>query len=246
LPRASSGADSTKTSPAQRLAVCLGQSQNKSHARALRDLSCTMTRALTHTVATACALALFQLSGCTADGNQLNTLGEKQSVATSARAAMLPTLVEAQSRNETPVRSDPASLTGPSRLARADWQATTFLVPVDGTDAYPTYSRHTPIANATARQRGDFPVPMSALELEGDTTWQRRREVLRAPFDAAWQAAAIVPRFFFVEPWQETRHRPTSFWVAPGTTQRVATEELIHLHEPVTDSAEPAGTPTAK
>lgn len=183
------------------------------------------------------------LSGCTAEGNNSNTLGRKQDLTPSLEAVQLSGLADNNTRPDTGPRGDVASLNGPgSRLSRASWEPVAFVVPVDGIDGYPTYSRQHLFADATARQRGEFPTPISSLELAGDSLDDRRDEALFAPLDSFAQAMLIVPRLFFVQPWEETRHEPSRYWMAPGTTQRITSEDVARYAEPKTDAAEPAGS----
>jgi hypothetical protein len=182
------------------------------------------------------------LCGCVAPGNDSNTLGRKQDLSPSLDAVQLPGLADNNSRPDTGPRGDTASLTGPnSRLSRANWAPTAFVVPVDGVDGLPTYSRQRQFADATARQRGDFPTPANALELGGDSLEARRDEVLFAPLDSFAQALLVVPRFFFVQPWEQTRHEAQRYWMAPAMTQRITSEDVARFAEPKTDAAEPAG-----
>ncbi len=183
------------------------------------------------------------LSGCVADGNQSNTLGRKQDFTPSLEAVQLPGVADNNSRPDTDARSDRPSLArAGSRLNRGAWEPVPFVVPVDGIDALPTYSRHTRFTASTARQRGDYPTPISALELSGDSLVDRRDEALFAPIDSFAQALFIVPRFFFVQPWEDVRHEPQRYWMAPGTTQRITSEDVARYAEPATDAAEPAGS----
>jgi hypothetical protein len=183
------------------------------------------------------------LGGCVAESNNSNTLGRKQDLAPSLEAVQLQGVADNNSRPDTAARSDQASLTGPgSRLNRGAWEPVPFVVPIDGIDGMPTYSRHTTFADDTARQRGEFPTPISSLELAGDSLVDRRDEMLFAPIDSFAQAMLMVPRFFFVQPWDEVRHEPQRYWMAPGTTQRITSQDVARYAEPKTDAAEPAGS----
>lgn len=189
------------------------------------------------------ALCTGVLSGCVADGNNSNTLGRKQDLAPSLQAVQLQGVADNNTRPDTAARSNAASLTGPgSRLNRGAWEPVPFVVPIDGVDGLPTYSRHTTFADSTARQRGEFPTPISSLELSGDSLVDRRDEALFAPLDSFAQAMLILPRFFFVQPWEQVRHEPQRYWMAPGTTQRITSEDVARYAEPKTDAAEPAGS----
>ena len=134
------------------------------------------------------------LGGCVAESNNSNILGRKQDLAPSLEAVQLQGVADNNSRPDTAARSDQASLTGPgSRLNRGEWEPVPFVVPIDGIDGMPTYSRHTTFADDTARQRGEFPTPISSLELAGDSLVDRRDEMLFAPIDSFAQALLIGP-----------------------------------------------------
>jgi hypothetical protein len=198
-----------------------------------------MRNAMSGMVMVACCALL---GGCTADGNDSNTLGRKQALVSSLDAVQLPGVADNNTRPDAPARSDKASLAGAgSRLNRAHWEPVPVVVPVDGVDGLPTYSRHHAFTDATARQRGEFPTPISALELGGDSLEARRDEALFAPLDSFAQALLVLPRFFFVQPWDTTRHEPQQYWMAPSSAQRITSEDVARFAEPATDAAEPAG-----
>src|SRR5689334_4851548 len=69
-------------------------------------------------------------------------------------------------RPEAPPTSDGPSLTG---LSRENWAGSVMMVPVDTTAATRTYLKTFMWTDATARQRGMMPSPLSSLELSGDS-----------------------------------------------------------------------------
>jgi len=129
---------------------------------------------------------------------------------------------DTQARPETVAVLDRPSLDG---LSRAGWDRTTVYVPVDGVEGMPRYVRERPRALSTARQRGEQPTEVTALELSGgseDAQWQ---EALASPWWNLVEAAALPVRVFMVEPWQQTRHLPDQYWRAPAQTPRQSSAE---------------------
>ncbi|MBK9189800.1 MAG: hypothetical protein IPM33_12685 [Phycisphaerales bacterium] len=170
----------------------------------------------THTLIT--TTGLLVLLGC-APSNERATLGE---VVAMEALAMTPTRPEG-------TRDDQGSLTG---LSRANWGRQAFLVPVDGTAGNTTYATSFSMIDDTARQRGQFPTAISALDTnDGFTAMQWAEAGASAPM-AAWDFVLMGPRMFRSAPWHEVRGPRDSYWRATPTTLRTHTS-----------SVDPAGAP---
>lgn len=94
---------------------------------------------------------------------------------------------------------------GPSLIAgtRDHWEATTIVVPVDGTRHQPTYTRSQPNYQSTPRATGVHPDADSALDLAspgGPQFW----EAVAGPFHAASDIVKFIPRAFGAMPWTVT------------------------------------------
>jgi hypothetical protein len=158
------------------------------------------------------------LTACRTVGNDRSNLGD----AASHSAVRLTDIHGAGTRAETPRADDGTSLAG---LSRAGWSRQTIAAPVEGTNAYRRYTRNYQITEATSRQRGDFPTPLSALELTGATRDGQVLEVLAAGPHAFYEGAVLVPRMFFVRPCEEVRATPSDRWRAPVSTLRYSLDE---------------------
>lgn len=139
-------------------------------------------------------------------------------------------------RPESKPTADSASIDG---LSRAHWQSTTVIVPVDGIEGYPRFTREHPKALATARQRGEYPTEMTALELSGDTYGDQWQEAVESPMWSLVQAVSMPYRFIWVQPWDSIRHLPDQHWRAPVNTARLTSAEVAASNEPerITETA---------
>ncbi|MFO0857088.1 MAG: hypothetical protein U0640_07005 [Phycisphaerales bacterium] len=167
------------------------------------------------------------MSGCTAAGNSRPEVGDARFG--QSRSVLVRSMSDYNARPEEKFSSDSPSVSG---LSRAHWQPTTVIVPVDGVEGYPRYTREHPQALATARQRGEYPTEMTALELSGDTYSQRWNEALESPAWAIWQAVSMPYRFIWVQPWEPTRHLPDQHWRAPVNTARITSAEMAASNQP--------------
>jgi hypothetical protein len=178
------------------------------------------------------ALALFSiasaalLTGCNADGNSRMEMGDARIDA--SRAVIVRGLADAQARPERVGAASEASLDG---LSRAHWDRTTVLVPVDGVEGTPRYLREYPRADATARQRGEFPTEVTALELSGDSEDAQWQEALAAPGWHLIQVAALPVRMIMHDPTQPVRHLPAQHWRAQTSTLRQSAAEAARAAE---------------
>lgn len=185
------------------------------HARTTLTLTCT-------------AAAL--LAGCRAEGNDRSVLGTPG----SPNAVVLSDIHGAGTRSETPRRDDTRSITG---LSRASWSRQSIVVPVEGTYALRRYARSYQITETTARQRGDFPTPLSSLELTGGTRDDQALEILAAGPYAFYEGVVLIPRLFFVPPCEEVRATPQDHWRAPVSTARYTLDERTPATVAETDAA---------
>lgn len=175
------------------------------------------------------------LVGCRATGNDRTSLGGS----TLHNGVTLSVIHGAGERDEAGRTDDQASLQGLSRTA---WARQTVVIPVEGTNAYRRYSRNYQITETTSRQRGDFPTPMSALELSGKTGDEQFVEALASGPYALYEGLVLVPRMFFVRPCEEVRATPSEHWRAPISTPRFTSEQRTPTNQqPATE--DPAAAP---
>jgi hypothetical protein len=139
----------------------------------------------------ALCLACPLLWGCVAVDNDRHVIG--RSVPVEA--------VTAWSREPGATPADGPSVAGADR---STWQRTEYLVPVDGTYHWPTYTFPPPTPEETDRQRGIAPTPLTALEMD-KTNGAQAAETLEAPIVAAVEILAIIPRMFIEPPWVAVR-----------------------------------------
>lgn len=163
----------------------------------------------------AAMIALF--AGCTSTQNARAFVGPADGDFGSVRLAALEG--DANARSETPAdRVDPPSLAaGGAGLDRSAWPLLTLDVPYDTTGGTSRYTRDYRYTETTARQRGEYPTPLSALELDGDTIEAQRDEAIVNPLMHLTQAALLLPRMIMRAPWVEVSHEPQPYWRAPAT-----------------------------
>jgi hypothetical protein len=144
-------------------------------------------------------LAAAFLSGCIAEQNDRMTIGRSLQLETFYPPAA------AEPPAGVPVLAEqPPSLTG---IIRSEWEPTVIFVPVDGTAHHPTYAEYLRLADATTRQRREYPTPTSALELtegsEQDQAWEAVGNIGLTLLDLI----VLVPRLV-VEPAWRVRWSP--------------------------------------
>lgn len=93
----------------------------------------------------------------------------------------------------------------PQPIDRSGWGRTEFLVPVDGVGHRPAYTTRVMLKNSTARQRGEYPTAVSALELTGGFTDEEFTDVWTTPLVVFGSALAIPVRLFLEPQWTEDR-----------------------------------------
>lgn len=172
------------------------------------------------------------------------------SLALAGLAVVLPACAESNSRNrigddvtlqafqpashvmsseDTQRADDPPSL---ASLDRSAWEPTVYALPVDGTHHRPTYRFLAPIGpRQLRRQRGEYPTTMSALELDGGSTWSRDRffESILEPIHASLELARMPFAMAIYQPWRMT-------WSPMGSYDRVRNigerpETMDDLHD---------------
>lgn len=99
----------------------------------------------------------------------------------------------------------PVAASGPSLIAgaRDHWEPTSIVVPIDGTQHQPTYTRSQPNYQSTPRATGVHPTADSSLDLASPTgpqVW----EAVAGPFHAASDIVLFIPRAFGAMPWTVT------------------------------------------
>lgn len=136
-------------------------------------------------------LPCLGLWGCIAVENSRLELGND---------LLLPAVAPADATPPPPPASDPTTLTS---LTRDNWTPTEFRVPRDGVETAPTYRPLFTYPTETARQRGEFPTVLTALEGAGDETNNRQlRGILGSHGRAVVDAAILLPRMIAVRsPW---------------------------------------------
>jgi hypothetical protein len=195
------------------------------------------------------ALAAFAalaatLGACSSPANDRNALGSEH----AGTRVRLEATADVP-RTEHPATPDAPSLSAVAPLARGHWGVTTITVPSDGVHAYRTYSRWVSRTDESARQRGEFPTPTTALDLTADRSG-RLREMAVGPGWALIEGAAMIPRFSFVQPWEEVRHAQQPIWRAGTLTLQAPAEELDAYrkrdHEASSDAASAPGSSPAR
>lgn len=160
-------------------------------------------------------LAGASLTACDTTMNERTWLGQHENNAKGGLVQLA--LLRADERAEGPVLDDSPSLLS---LDRTNWAPTVVVSPVDGVAAHRSYANEGFIARATARQRGDHPNALSALDLSGTTRVEQWAESWLNPGIAFLDVALLVPRMVIHQPWEEAYTFPSQYWRAPATVLR--------------------------
>ncbi len=160
----------------------------------------------------ACLLGLAGPTGCVSDNERL-TIGHEVELEalTPDRPGALQGPQDGSSGAEelpSPVPAFPEGKRSLLAIDRANWETTPFLVPVDGTGHRPTYFDTLQLKHATARQRGQFPTALTALELDGGFTDAQLVESIDMPLVMTGEAIA-VPFRLLLEPQSRTYWSPS-------------------------------------
>lgn len=173
--------------------------------------------------ALSCGFMLALLAACNHQ-NDRNELGNVVS---------LPAL-SAESMPSDVRPDDASSLTS---LDRSGWSKTVILVPVHGIAHGPTYTTEHLSTKATARQRGEPPTALTALELEGDTCWTQVADAAEAPFVSMWDLLLLLPRAVVERPWTEVRGDQQPYWRSSVWDARTQPPQAAPVVAPTQDPA---------
>lgn len=138
---------------------------------------------------------LAMLAGCVMPANDRLAIGEGLEV-----EAIGPRPTVAAPTAASQVGSP--SLTG---ISRDHWAPLQYHVPVDGTVHTRTYAKRTFWADKTARQRGEHPTALSALDMINGSEDQQGLEALDNQFRAVTDLVLLIPRMAIWLPWVEKR-----------------------------------------
>jgi hypothetical protein len=190
-------------------------------------------------------LTLALLSGCSTTMNERPWIGQTENNARGG--AVYLEMVQGEERPEAPLTNDGPSLVS---LSRDNWVPVVFTVPVDGVASRRAYTYQVTYADATARQRGQHPTPLSALELSGPTRMEQAWEGLANPFVTFGDFVLMPVRMVMHRPWREVYSFPPSFWRSPEYVLRrptgVAAETSQIDEVPPPASQPPAGQPVER
>jgi|GEM_PF-2222135 len=134
--------------------------------------------------------------------------------------------------------ADSPSLIGHTR---ENWPVVQFEAGVDGVSHRPTYATLRTGPTATPRARGEFPTPISALDLEsGDCTDQIGHGFLGFG-KAVIEGVAVVPGLFVYPQWR-TGWSPKASWQrAPDRARLVPLDEVTSRESGIAEDAAVGG-----
>jgi hypothetical protein len=166
-------------------------------------------------------VAALLLAGCVAQENDRLLLG--RSVQLEAFYPPAP----AQGPTGAPVLTEQSpTLTG---IIRTDWEPMPVLVPVDGTAHRPVYNKQLYLADASARQRREYPTALNALELSEGSETDQQLEAAGNLGLAVADLILLVPRLVLQPPWR-TEWSPKvaydRYWY-PAWTPAVVQGEVV-------------------
>ncbi len=153
------------------------------------------------------------LAGCMSHHNDRATLGA------SARLEA----IDGHWAEPRPDRvADGPSLTG---LDRSNWSLVRFEAGVDGVSHRPTYATLHAGPTGTARASGEFPTPVSALDLESGGCTDEIGHGFLGLGKAAAEGVSVVPGLFVYPQWR-TGWSPKAIWQrAPDRARLVPLDE---------------------
>lgn len=138
-----------------------------------------------------------------------------------------------------PNKPDQPSLTG---VDRNNWSERTMVIGDEPVLTYPTYRSNPSYTSATARQRGEYPTALSALETTNDQSLsQQTAEGFAFPFWGALDIPAMIPRVFITPPGKLVQSPVSAAPRAPQATAPVAQPTDATPNAPV-----PATTPPSQ
>lgn len=174
-----------------------------------------------------CVACVMCAGGCVMPQNDRITLGQKL-VSPSLQAAPL-------AQAEPP----PAQVVMPSvtGIDRSDWARTEVFLPVDGTVHGPTYTHRWQLADKTARQRGQYPTALTALELYNGSQGDQQLEALLNPLQSLGDIVLFPIKIVILEPFWRTRMSPDIAYDRTVRPEQLPPEPST---QPTTPFAQPA------
>lgn len=140
---------------------------------------------------------------------------------TIGRDLTLPAFTDAGAGPVSEPKPSAPSLNG---MDRSHWATQTVLVPIDGPEHRSLYATQLTTSNKTARQRLEYPTPLSALETSRDSHATQLGHAAAGAGYAAWDVLAMLPRMAMNAPWSgPDRGTPYPYWRAPVTEARTST-----------------------
>lgn len=182
------------------------------------------------------------LGGCVAENNRLTVGHEVELEAFTSDERRLEPLVVTQLRPDVAYPAFPEGRRSLTSLDRSNWTEKTILVPVDGVGHRPHYAVSLQLKNSTARQRGEFPTALSALELTGGYTDEQLVESFDQPL-IILGSAVILPVRMLIDPQWNVRYSPKRSydrWPEPGIDAAIMAELDPNAEEVVDPTAAPA------
>ncbi len=153
--------------------------------------------------------AVFTTVGCVSY-NERSTIGD-------GRDAFHPEALTETTRPDTQLQDDPPSTV---TLERDSWGTQRIVVPVDGVAHLPRWATNSGTNRETARQRGDFPTALSALELTGSDNRAQFHDYAMSPVNAAKDFFMLFIAWYDDPVWTEHRGTSYTYWRAPTFTAR--------------------------
>jgi hypothetical protein len=178
------------------------------------------------------------LGGCVAENNRLTVGHEIELEAFTSDERRLEPLTVTQLRPDVAYPAFPEGRRSLTSLDRSNWTEKTILVPVDGVGHRPHYAESVQLKNSTARQRGEFPTALSALEVTGGFTDEQLVETFTQPL-VIFGSAVILPARLLIDPQWNVRYSPNRSydrWPEPGSDPAIMAE----VESPVEVNAETA------
>ena len=123
--------------------------------------------------------------------------------------------------------ADSPSLTGPDRT---NWSVVRFEAGVDGVSHRPTYATLHAGPTGTPRACGEFPTPISALDLESGHCMDEVGHGLLGFGKAAIEGVAVVPGLFVYPQWR-TGWSPKASWDRAPDRARLVPANLVESGE---------------
>jgi len=141
----------------------------------------------------------------------------------ASEGASLPESSELSSERPTPLPLD-----------RSGWERVELYIPTDDILHFPTHRTDWHLARA-ARERGEYPDPLSAIEIHDRTPGERFIEGLAVEVGAITDALLLPFRIVWIEPhWEPTRARSSGYQRLPSQRWTAEVVSARALPLPVT------------